>query len=884
MPDNPANIIRTSIEDELRKSYLDYAMSVIAGRALPDVRDGLKPVHRRILYAMSQLSNNWNSPYKKSARIVGDVIGRYHPHGDSAVYDAIVRMAQPFSLRYMLVQGQGNFGSLDGDSPAAMRYTEIRMQRFAHELLADLDKDTVNFSPNYDGNETMPDVMPTRIPNLLVNGSSGIAVGMATNIPPHHLGEVVDATLALLQNPDLEVDDLLVHIHGPDFPTGGIINGRSGLIQAYHTGRGRAVMRARAEVESVGKNRERIVVNEIPFQLNKATLIEKIALLVRDKQLEGISELRDESNKDGVRIVIEVKSGANGEVVLNNLYSQTAMQSTFGINTVALVGGQPQTLNLKQILAEFIQHRREVVIRRSQYLLRQARQKGHVLEGHAIAISNLDEVLDLVRASENRAKAEEALQARTWPADMVLEMLGDADPCVPEDLDEESGIVPAASDKKKGKKDQPMYQLSSVQARAITDLRLHRLTAMERGSLIDQYREILQQIRELLDILGRSERLNEVIRDELQEIKDQYTDERRTEIMDSEEDFEEEDLIPEEEVVVTITRSGYAKRQSLDVYQAQRRGGVGKAAATVRDDDDFVSQMLVTSTHDSLLYFTNRGRVFSLKAFRIPDATRTARGRPLINMLALGENEQVTNIMPIRDFNQPLHIVMATRAGYIKKTALEHFSRLRRSGLIALKLGEGDALIGAALASDDDEIMLFSSVGKAVRFRGNTVRSMGRAARGVRGIRLDKNQQAISLLIPAPDASILIVSSTGQGKRTRESEFPLKGRATKGVIAMKLKDSTLVGATLTDESDGVMFITDNGRLIRTRVNEISEYSRNTQGVRVVRLKDGEALSSVARITEDEDDENLSGEGSNLEPDAENLESDADDQPPEPEGD
>jgi DNA gyrase subunit A len=731
-------ILPVNIEDELKQSYLDYAMSVIVGRALPDVRDGLKPVHRRVLFAMNELNNDWNKPYKKSARVVGDVIGKYHPHGDSAVYDTIVRMAQDFSLRYMLVDGQGNFGSIDGDGAAAMRYTEIRMQKIAHDLLADLDKETVDFVPNYDGTEHIPEVMPTRVPNLLVNGSSGIAVGMATNIPPHNLKEVIDGCLAFIDNNDITIDELMEHIPGPDFPTGGIINGRAGIVQAYRTGRGRIYVRAKAEIERNDKaSKETIIINEIPYQLNKARLIEKIAELVKDKKIEGISELRDESDKDGLRVVIELKRGEQGDVVLNNLYAQTQLQSVFGINVVALVDGQPKILNLKELLEYFVRHRREVVTRRTVYLLRKARERGHILEGLAVAIANIDPVIELIKASPTPADAKEALIAKGWPVGDVsqfLERTG-ADACRPEELGPQFGLVDG------------QYHLSPAQAQAILELRLHRLTGMEHDKLLAEYKEKLELIAEFLEILGNPERLMQVIREELEEVKANYGDERRTDIQSSQQDLTIEDLITEEDRVVTISHGGYAKTQPLDAYQAQRRGGMGKAATAVKDED-FVEHLLIASTHDTILCFTNAGKVYWLKVYQIPVAGRQSRGRPMVNLLPLEEGERITSILPVKEYDDDHFIFMATANGTVKKTTLTQFSRPRSVGLRAIELDEGDHLVGTAITDGSNDVILFASNGKAARFKESDVRSMGRISRGVRGIRMPEENKVISMVIP----------------------------------------------------------------------------------------------------------------------------------------
>ena len=836
-------IVPINIEDELQKSYLDYAMSVIVGRALPDVRDGLKPVHRRVLYAMSVLNNDWNKAYKKSARVVGDVIGKYHPHGDSAVYDTIVRMAQPFSLRYMLVDGQGNFGSIDGDSPAAMRYTEIRMAKIAHSLLADLDSETVDFVPNYDETETIPEVLPTRVPNLLVNGSSGIAVGMATNIPPHNLSEVIAACLAIIDDPDMTIDQLMEFIPGPDFPTAGIINGRAGIVLAYRTGRGRIYVRGRARVEAMEKgDRERIVITEIPYQLNKTRLLEKIAELVKEKKIEGISELRDESDKDGLRVVVELKRGEMGEVILNQLYAQTQLESVFGINVVALVNGQPKTLNLKQLLESFIRHRREVVTRRTVYLLRKARERGHVLEGLAIAIANIDAVIEMIKASQNPTEARERLMAQGWSASEVTPFLEVADACRPADLGPEFGLRDSH------------YYLSEAQARAILELRLHRLTGMEHEKLLDEYREKLAEITDYLDILGNPERLKTVIKEELVDVNADFGDERRTEIIESKQDLTVEDLIPEEERVVTVSHGGYAKSQPLDDYQAQKRGGTGRSATAVKDED-FVEHLMVANTHDTILCFTNAGKVYWLRTFHIPLASRAARGRPLVNLLPLEENERVTSILAIKEYRDDQYIFMATANGTVKKTALTAFSRPRSVGLRALDLEEGDHLVGTALTNGEQDVMLFCSSGKAVRFMESDVRAMGRTAKGVRGIRMPAGETMISLIIPGEERSILTVSTNGYGKRTELDDFPAHKRGGQGVIAMQTseRNGTLVGAVQVARNDEIMLISDQGTLVRTRVEEISVLSRNTQGVRVIKVRDTENLVGVVAIREGDED-------------------------------
>lgn len=839
-------ILPVNIEDELKQSYLDYSMSVIVGRALPDVRDGLKPVHRRVLFAMSELNNDWNKGYKKSARVVGDVIGKYHPHGDSAVYETIVRMAQPFSLRYMLVDGQGNFGSVDGDSAAAMRYTEIRMRKIAHEILADLDKETVDWVPNYDGTEMIPAVMPTKVPNLLINGSSGIAVGMATNIPPHNLNEVVTGCLALIDNPDITIDELMEHIPGPDFPTAAIINGRAGILQAYRTGKGRIYIRARAEVISNEKtNKDTIIISEIPYQVNKARLIEKIAELVKEKKIEGIAELRDESDKDGMRIVIEMKRGEMGDVCLNNLYAQTQLENVFGINIVALVDGQPRLLNLKELLEYFVLHRREVVTRRTVYLLRKARERGHILEGLAVAISNIDAMIELIKSSDTTAEAKEKLSASSWAPGEVMGMLeragaGDlqATASRPEDLAESFGFID-------GK-----YKLSPVQVQAILDMRLQKLTGLEHEKLLKEYQEKLDEITEYLSILADAVKLMGIIREELQLIVDEYGDERRSEIIESLRDLTEEDLITEEDRVVTISNGGYAKTQALSDYQAQRRGGMGKSATAVKDED-FVEHLIIASTHDTILCFSNVGKVYWLKVFHIPLAGRNARGRPIVNLLPLEEGERITSIMPVREYTEGHYIFMATANGTVKKTALTDFSRQRSVGLRALELEEGDVLIGTEITTGDCDVMLFSSAGKAVRFNENDVRAMGRTAKGVRGIRLEEGQKMISLIVPKEHGRMLSVSVNGYGKRTEFTEFATKGRGNKGMIFMQAseRNGNIIGAVQVFDGDELMMISDQGTMVRTRTDEISVLGRNTQGVRVIRLKEGEHVVGVERIDE-----------------------------------
>jgi len=859
-------VLPVSLESEMRESYLAYAMSVIVGRALPDVRDGLKPVHRRVLFAMNVLSNDYNKPYKKSARVVGDVIGKYHPHGDTAVYDTIVRMAQSFSLRYPLVDGQGNFGSIDGDAAAAMRYTEIRMSKIAHDLLADLDKETVDFSPNYDGTEYIPDVFPTRVPNLLVNGSSGIAVGMATNIPPHNLREVIDGSIAVLDNPGIDIDGLMEFIQGPDFPTAGIINGKAGIVQAYRTGRGRIYVRAKANIiEDKKTGKQTIIVTEIPYQLNKSKLIERIAELVKEKKIEGITELRDESDKDGLRIVIELRRGEMGDVVLNNLYAQTQMQSVFGINMVALVDGQPRLLNLKEILEAFIRHRREVVSRRTTYLLRKAREKGHLLEGLAVALANIEAVIELIKTSPNSSDARVKLLARSWQSDSVLKMLGEvgADACRPADLDPQYGLK------------ENEYFLTPEQAQAILELRLHRLTGLEHEKLINDYQELLLQIADHLDILGNQPRLLSVVRDELEQIYKEYGDERKTEIVGSQLDLTIEDLIPEEDRVVTISQTGYAKTQALSDYRAQRRGGRGKAAATVKDED-FVEHLLVASTHDTLLCFSSMGKVYWLKVFLIPIASRTSRGKPIVNILPLDEGERITSMLPVKEYTDDHFVFMATFSGIVKKTAMTNFARQRSVGLRAIELDEGDELVGTAVTDGSRDVMLMSSSGKITRFKESDVRAMGRTARGVRGIKMAAGFNMISLIIPDESTQILTVSENGYGKRTSVEDFPLYGRGGQGVIGMQTseRNGAVVGAVQVVESDEIMLISDKGTLVRTRVDEVSVQGRNTQGVRLIRLKEGEKLVGVEQVDEpevSEFDEPDKAEGAASEP-AERVES------------
>jgi DNA gyrase subunit A len=848
-------ILHVNLEDEMKQSYLDYAMSVIVGRALPDVRDGLKPVHRRVLYAMRELGNEWNKPYKKSARVVGDVIGKYHPHGDTAVYDTIVRMAQPFSMRYLLVDGQGNFGSVDGDAPAAMRYTEVRMSRLAGELLADIDKETVDFAPNYDESETEPSVLPTRVPNLLVNGSSGIAVGMATNIPPHNLREVIDGCVALIDNPGLTIPELMEFIPGPDFPTAGIINGAREIYNAYTTGRGRVVVRALTEIEEIDDNgREAIIVTELPYQVNKARLLERIAELVRGKLIEGISELRDESDKDGMRVVIELKRGENSDIVLNNLYKQTPMESVFGVNMVALADGQPKLMNLKDLIEAFIRHRREVVTRRTVYELRKARERGHILEGLAIALANIDEVIALIKASPSPADAKAGLLARTWSSGVVPAMLERAGAIQtrPEGLGSEYGLHDAG------------YRLSEVQAQAILDLRLHRLTGLEQDKILAEYGELLELIRDLCDILARPERLLAVIRAELLAIRDQYGDDRRTRIEADESDLTIEDLIVPEDVVVTLSHGGYAKAQAVSEYRAQGRGGRGKSATAVKDED-FVDKLFVANTHDTLLCFSNLGQLYWLKVYQLPKAGRGSRGKPIVNLLPLEAEERITAVLPIREYEEGRFVFMATAGGTVKKTPLVAFSRPRTAGIIAVDLEPGEKLVGVAITDATRDVMLFSSEGKAIRFSEDDVRAMGRNAAGVRGIRLPEGEQVISLIIPDPDGLILTASENGFGKLTPVDEFPAHGRGGQGVIAIQTseRNGRLVAAVQVATTDELMLMSSNGTLVRTRASEISILGRNTQGVRLIRLDDGERLIGVEPV-EPENGEN--GEGDEVAPD------------------
>jgi len=871
MSDLAKEIVPVNIEDELKTSYLDYAMSVIVGRALPDVRDGLKPVHRRVLFAMDVLGNDWNKAYKKSARVVGDVIGKYHPHGDTAVYDTIVRMAQPFSMRYMLVDGQGNFGSVDGDSAAAMRYTEIRMDKISHAILADLDKETVDFVPNYDGTEHIPAVMPTRIPTLLVNGGSGIAVGMATNIPPHNLTEVINGCLALIENSDITFEELLQHIPGPDFPTAGIISGRAGIEEAYRTGRGKIKIRARAEIEvHETSGKETIIVHELPYQVNKARLIEKMAELVKDKRLEGISALRDESDKDGMRMVIEIKRGEVGEVVLNNLYKLTQMQISFGLNMVALTNGQPKIFNIKEMLEQFVLHRREVVTRRTIFELRKARERAHILEGLSIALANIDPIIELIKSSSNRKESEEKLVAQGWTLGNVADMLSAAgnDAARPEWLEPEYGIRDG------------LYYLTAEQAKAIVDLQLYKLSGMEHEKILSEYKGLLDIIAELMHILATPARLMEVICEELVAIRDEFGDERRTEITNASHDLSLEDLICEEDVVVTLSHEGYVKYQVLSDYEAQRRGGKGKAATKMKEED-FIERLLVCNTHDTILCFSDRGKLYWLKVYQLPLASRTARGRPIVNILPLESDERITAILPVREYAEDKYIVMATASGTVKKTRLDAYSNQRANGIIALNLRDDDTLIGVDITDGNNDIMLFSDAGKVVRFNEKVrdsetgeikldpetgeqrwaLKPIGRTGTGVRGMKLEGEQKVVSLIVPKNDGPILTITENGFGKRTDLAEYPAKSRATKGVVSIKVseRNGKVVGAVQVEELDEIMLITDNGTLVRTRVNEVSVIGRNTQGVRLIRTSEDEHVVALQRIDEIEEPEVIEGE-------------------------
>ncbi|AVZ79667.1 DNA gyrase subunit A [Zoogloeaceae bacteirum Par-f-2] len=835
-----------SLEEEMRHAYLDYAMSVIVGRALPDARDGLKPVHRRVLYAMHELSNDWNRPYKKSARIVGDVIGKYHPHGDSAVYDTIVRMAQDFSLRYMLIDGQGNFGSVDGDNAAAMRYTEIRMARIGHELLADIDKETVDFGPNYDGSEKEPLILPARIPNLLINGSSGIAVGMATNIPPHNLGEVVEACLKLLEAPDTDIEALIEIVKAPDFPTAGLIYGLAGVHEGYRTGRGRVVMRARTHFEDIGKgDRQAIVVDELPYQVNKRTLLERIAELVNDKKIEGISEIRDESDKSGMRVVIELKRGEMPEVVLNNLFKHTQLQDSFGMNMVALVDGRPRLLNLKQMLVCFLEHRREVVTRRTVFELKKARERGHILEGLAVALSNVDEIIALIKAAPTPAEARRELMARTWRSPLVEEMLSRAmaDSYRPEGLLPEFGLSARG------------YRLSEVQAQRILEMQLQRLTNMEQDKIVGEYREVMALITDLLDILARPERITAIIAEELTAIRNQFGDPRRSEIVMSTAEIDIEDLIAPEDMVVTLSHGGYFKRQPLADYRAQRRGGRGKQATSMKDED-FIDRLFVANTHDYVLCFSSRGRVYWLKVYEVPEGTRNSRGKPIVNLFPLVEGEKITAVLPVKEFDDSHFVFMATAEGTVKKTALSAFANPRKAGIIAASLDEGDRLIGVAITDGQCDVMLFSDAGKAVRFAESDVRPMGREARGVRGMTLEDGQQVIAMLVAkGEEQSVLTATANGYGKRTPVGEFTRHGRGTKGMIAIQTseRNGKLVAAVLVEPSDEVMLISTGGVLIRTRVSDIRELGRATQGVTLINLDEGTFLAGLEKVAESDSD-------------------------------
>ncbi|MEM8984139.1 MAG: DNA gyrase subunit A [Pseudomonadota bacterium] len=848
MSDIAQELVFVNLEDEMRQSYLDYAMSVIIGRALPDVRDGLKPVHRRVLFAMRELGNDYNKPYKKSARVVGDVIGKYHPHGDSAVYDTIVRMAQPFSMRYMLVDGQGNFGSVDGDAPAAMRYTEVRMAKIAQQLLADIDKDTVDFVDNYDGTESEPSVLPTRVPALLVNGSSGIAVGMATNIPPHNLGEVIAACLALIESPDIDVARLMEYLPGPDFPTAGIINGAHGIYSAYKTGRGRVYVRGKTHIEPLGKgDREALIITELPYQVNKARLIEKIAELVREKKIDGISELRDESDKDGMRVVIELKRGEVSDVILNNLYKQTTLQSVFGINMVALHEGQPKLMSLKEVLDAFLAHRREVITRRTLYELAKARDRAHVLEGQTVALANIDPVIELIKASPSPAEARAGLIATLWSPGQVLDMLARAG---------ELAVAPAAIDSEYGPVDvdgETRYRLSDVQAKAILDLQLQRLTGLEQEKIIKEYSDILEKIKEFSLILSDPDRLTEVVREELEAVRDDFADERRTEIVQDHSDLTHEDLIPEEDVLVTISHGGYAKAQPVDTYQAQRRGGRGRAATAVKDED-FIDKFFVANTHDTLLCFSSRGMAYWLKVYQVPQAGRGARGKPLVNLLPLQADERINAVLPVRAFDAEHYVFFATSSGTVKKTPLDAFSRPRASGIIAIDLRDDDQLVDVTITDGDTDIMLVASSGKGIRFHEADVRAMGRTAAGVRGIKLSGDHKVIALL-KLSGGLILTATANGFGKRTKPEEFSTQGRGGQGVIAIQTtaRNGRTVGALEVHPDDEVMLITGNGTLVRTSVDEISIVGRNTQGVRLIRLDGGDALAGMARIAPIDED-------------------------------
>jgi len=845
MSDFAKEILPISIEDELKQSYLSYAMSVIHGRALPDVRDGLKPVHRRILFAMHDLKNYYNRPYKKSARVVGDVIGKYHPHGDSAVYDAMVRMAQDFSMRYMLVEGQGNFGSIDGDPPAAMRYTEVRMSKITDQLLADIEKDTVNFSPNYDGSEEIPDVLPTRVPTLLVNGSSGIAVGMATNIPPHNLTEVINGSLALLENPKTSIDQLTQSISGPDFPTGGIIDGKMGIYEAYNTGRGIIYVRAKTSVEEDKSGNQSLIINEIPYMVNKARMLEKIAELVKDKKIDGIREIRDESDKDGLRVVIDVKKGESVDVLENNLYAQTQLEQSFGINFTVLVNGQPKVLNLKEILQEFIKHRKDVVTKRTKFELKKAKDRGHIVEGLMVAIANIDAIITIIKKSKDPKIAAAELCKKTWkagPIEAILKKVG-KDACKPKGLSADLGL--------KGKN----YKLSPDQAKSILELRLGRLTGLEQDNLSSEFNELIEKIQKLQEILDDKNVLQGVVRDELNEIKESFGDERKTDINDARQDISNEDLIPEETRVLTLSRSGYAKTQPLTEYREQRRGGMGKAAASVKEED-LIQNLYVLSSHSQLLCFTTLGKVYWLKVYEIPVASRTSKGRPLVNMLNLDDDETVTQILPVEDFAEDKYVFMATRNGTVKKTSLKFFAKKYKSGIKAIKLDEGDKLVGSVVTDGDQEILLASLSGKLIRFHESKVRPMGRTARGVRGMKLQKDMKIISLMVGDTTKTILCLSENGYGKKSKLEDFTMHNRGGQGVIALKTSDRNglMVSASSVDEEDGIMLISDKGTMIRTSVGQIPTLGRNTQGVKVITPKEGEKLIEGVRIPPDEEED------------------------------
>ena len=863
-----------SLEQEMKRSFLDYAMSVIVGRALPDVRDGLKPVHRRVLYAMHELNNVWNRPYLKSARVVGDVMGKYHPHGDSAIYDTVVRMAQDFSLRYTLVDGQGNFGSVDGDPPAAMRYTEIRLRKIASEMVVDIEKDTVDFGPNYDGSTSEPQVLPAKIPNLLINGSTGIAVAMATNIPPHNLHEVVAACLLLLENPDATIDELIEKIPAPDFPTGALIYGVAGVREGYRTGRGRVVMRAKTHFEDMDKagNRQAIIVDEIPYQVNKAVLQQKIAELVNEKKIEGISDIRDESDKQGMRVVIELKRGENAEVVLNNLFKLTQLQDSFGINMVALVDGQPRLLNLKQVLEAFLAHRREVVTRRTVYELNKARDRGHLLEGLAVAVVNVDEMIELIKSSPTPPVAKERLLARTWAAGIAAEMVeraaGDVSALRPEGIDPNAGLQPDGT-----------YQLSEVQAGEILQMRLQRLTGLEQEKIVTEYREVVDRILDLLDILAKPARITAIIRDELTGVVEEFggpeKDPRRSQIELNASEIDIEDLITPQDMVVTLSNSGYIKAQPLSEYRAQRRGGRGKQAASTKDDD-WVDQLFIANTHDTILCFSDRGRVYWLKVWEVPQGSRASRGRPIVNMFPLAENEKITVVLPIKTFDDEHYVFMATSQGTVKKTALSDFSNPRKAGIIAVDLDEGDYLIGAAVTDGQHDVMLFSDAGKAVRFSEGDVRAMGRTARGVRGMALEEGQKVIAMLVAGDERdsvqtrrSVLTATENGYGKRTPLIEHTRHGRGTKGMIAIQSseRNGRMVAAILVEEGDEIMLITTGGVLVRTRVDEIREMGRATQGVTLIGVEEGDTLSRVQRVVGSDSPEVLAAVGESAEGDA-----------------